>query len=77
MAWSGRRSKLIAQARPALENKSRVKIEMSIRNVNRTVGAMLSGEIAQRWGMLDYRTIRSHQDESTAGRSFGAFWLAV
>ena len=35
--------RLIAQAMPALEHKKPVQFEASIRNVNRTVGAMLSG----------------------------------
>ena len=42
--------KLIAAAKPALEHGERVTIELPIRNVNRTVGAMLSGEVARRYG---------------------------
>ena len=41
---------LIELAEPALERGERVTIEMPIRNINRTVGAMLSGEIARRYG---------------------------
>jgi glutamate synthase (NADPH/NADH) large chain len=67
---------LIAAARPALENGERVMLEMPIRNVNRTVGAMLSGEIAQRYGEegLPDSTI-SVKFKGTAGQSFGA-WLS-
>ena len=47
---------------------------MPIRNVHRTVGAMLSGEIARRYGSagLPDDTIRFHFTGS-AGQSFGAF----
>ena len=41
---------LIAAAQPALENGEPVRLERTIRNVNRTVGAMLSGEVAKRYG---------------------------
>ncbi|HUZ73300.1 MAG TPA: glutamate synthase large subunit [Stellaceae bacterium] len=65
---------LIAAAKPALENGERVMIDLPIRNVNRTVGAMLSGEIAQRYGDdgLADGTI-SVKFTGTAGQSFGAF----
>jgi glutamate synthase (NADPH/NADH) large chain len=39
---------LIAKARPALERGEKVVIESPIRNVNRTVGTMLSHEVAKR-----------------------------
>jgi glutamate synthase (NADPH/NADH) large chain len=39
---------LIEQARPALERGEPVRIETPIRNTNRTVGAMLSGQVARR-----------------------------
>src|SRR5258708_22394575 len=41
---------LIAAAKLALEKGELVRVERSIRNVNRTVGAMLSGEVAKRFG---------------------------
>jgi len=65
---------LIAAAAPALERGEPVRIERSIRNVNRTVGAMLSGEVAQRHGHagLPEDTI-SIRFDGTAGGSFGAF----
>jgi glutamate synthase (NADPH/NADH) large chain len=65
---------LIAQAQPALENAQAVIINTSIRNVNRTFGAMLSGEVAKRYGHkgLPEDTIAIHV-KGTAGQSFGAF----
>ncbi|HEY8288503.1 MAG TPA: glutamate synthase-related protein, partial [Acetobacteraceae bacterium] len=65
---------LIAQAAPALEREEPVRIEHDIRNVNRTVGAMLSGEIARRYGQtgLPEDTIAINLT-GTAGGSFGAF----
>src|SRR5467141_856886 len=65
---------LIAEAEPALERREPVRIEKPIRNVNRTVGAMLSGEVATRYGHagLPEDTIWARFD-GTAGGSFGAF----
>ena len=65
---------LIAEAAPALEKGDPVRIEQSIRNVNRTVGAMLSGEVAKRYGHagLPEDTIAVALS-GTAGQSFGAF----
>jgi glutamate synthase (NADPH/NADH) large chain len=65
---------LIEAARGAIENATPVRIEREIRNVDRTVGAMLSGEIARRHGHagLPEDTI-SIALRGTAGGSFGAF----
>ncbi|MCC6856955.1 MAG: glutamate synthase large subunit [Bryobacterales bacterium] len=65
---------LIEHAREALEHGAPVEIKLPIRNVHRTVGAMLSGEIARRFGSagLPDDTIRFHFSGS-AGQSFGAF----
>ena len=65
---------LIAAAMPALEKGEPVRLERSIKNVNRTVGAMLSGEVALRYGHagLPEGTI-SVAFTGTAGGSFGAF----
>ena len=65
---------LIAQAQPALEHGRPVRVERPIRNVHRTVGAMLSGEVAKRYGHtgLPEDTI-SVRFTGTAGGSFGAF----
>src|SRR5438552_9159202 len=43
-------NELIAEALPALERREPVRIERPIRNVHRTVGAMLSGRVARRGG---------------------------
>ncbi len=65
---------LIKQAQPAIENGIPVKIEMPVRNINRTVGTMLSGEIAKRYGHvgLPDGTIKIFMS-GTAGQSFGTF----
>jgi glutamate synthase domain-containing protein 3 len=65
---------LIAGAKAALESREPVEMNFSIRNVHRTVGAMLSGEIARRYGSdgLPDDTIRI-KFEGSAGQSFGAF----
>ena len=42
---------LIAQAQAALTDGQKVNIELPIRNVNRTAGTMLSGEVAKRFGL--------------------------
>ena len=65
---------LIAQARPAIDHQQPVQIDLPIRNSNRTVGAMLSGKIAKKYGEdgLPPETIKIHFAGS-AGQSFGAF----
>jgi glutamate synthase (NADPH) large chain len=65
---------LIKLAKPALEKQSPVKISRDIKNTDRTVGAMLSGEIAKRYGNegLPHDTI-SCTFKGSAGQSFGAF----
>ncbi len=65
---------LIQLAQPALIRKENVTANLPIRNVHRTVGAMLSGEIARRYGQngLEADTIQ-FQFTGSAGQSFGAF----
>ena len=67
---------LIELARPALDNGTRVEAEVPIRNVNRTVGGLLSSELTRRHGMdgLPAGTIDVTL-RGSAGQSFGA-WLA-
>jgi glutamate synthase (NADPH/NADH) large chain len=66
--------KLIAQAKPALEKGERVSFITPIKNVNRSAGAMLSGEVAQRYGHQGLPDDTIHiQFTGTAGQSFGAF----
>ncbi|HEX5930754.1 MAG TPA: glutamate synthase large subunit, partial [Methyloceanibacter sp.] len=68
--------KLIGLAREAIEEKKPVKIDLPIKNTDRTTGAMLSGEIATRYGHtgLPEDTIWVSVS-GAAGQSFGA-WLA-
>jgi len=65
---------LIDEAMSALEKRLPVTIETRICNVNRTAGAMLSHEVARRYGQagLPDDTIRV-KFRGTAGQSFGAF----
>ena len=66
--------KLIELAKDALEGIGPVEIKLPIRNIHRTVGTMLSGQIAKRYGSagLLNDTIVCHFTGS-AGQSFGAF----
>jgi glutamate synthase (NADPH/NADH) large chain len=66
--------KLIEQAMPALTAKTPVAFEVGIKNVDRSAGAMLSGEVAKRFRHkgLKEDTI-SVTLRGTAGQSFGAF----
>ncbi len=66
--------KLIAKAKTALEHRRPVTIEMPIRNVHRVVGAMMSGEVARRYGDEGLPDGSIHvRLKGTAGQSFGAF----
>ncbi len=66
--------RLIAEAKPALEAGTPVQIATGIRSVDRSVGAMLSGEVARRYGHagLPEDTIAISLT-GTAGQAFGAF----
>ncbi|MFM7049166.1 MAG: glutamate synthase-related protein, partial [Polynucleobacter sp.] len=65
---------LIEKSEPALERGEKVSFIVPIRNVNRTVGAMLSGELAKRYGHLGLPDDTIHiQLNGTAGQSFAAF----
>jgi glutamate synthase domain-containing protein 3 len=66
--------KLLAAARFAIDTLVPVEISLPVRNVHRTVGTMLSGEIARKYGSagLPDDTIRIHLTGS-AGQSLGAF----
>jgi glutamate synthase (NADPH) large chain len=68
---------LITQAADALEHKKPVQLEAKIRNYDRAVGAMLSGEVAKRYGHKGLRDDTIHVKlTGTSGQSFGA-WLAA
>ncbi len=68
---------LIELCKDAIEHKKPVEVRLPIRNVNRTVGTMLSAEVSRRHGehALPPYTIQVHL-KGTAGQSFGA-WLAT
>jgi glutamate synthase (NADPH/NADH) large chain len=65
---------LIDLSRDALEHRQPVGIKLQIRNSNRVVGTMLSGEVAKRYGEdgLPDDTINC-LFQGSAGQSFGAF----
>jgi glutamate synthase (NADPH/NADH) large chain len=66
--------RLIELALPAIEHKQKVTIDMPIRNINRTVGTMLSSEIAKRYGHDGLPDDTIHvRFAGSAGQSFGAF----
>ncbi len=66
--------KLIQASARALQERKAVKLALPVRNVHRTVGTMLSGEIARRYGSdgLPEDTIQI-KFTGSAGQSFGAF----
>jgi glutamate synthase domain-containing protein 3 len=68
------RRTLLGLAKPALEDGKPVRAELPIVNTNRTVGTILSHEIAKRWGeeCLPDGTVHFRLTGS-AGQSFGAF----
>ena len=65
--------RLIEKCGPAFERGEKVQLMEEARNVNRTVGAMLSGELVRRHpeGLPDHTIFI--QFEGTGGQSFGAF----
>jgi glutamate synthase (NADPH/NADH) large chain len=67
---------LLAQAEPALEHGEPVRIETEVKNYNRTVGTMLSGRVAERYGHVGLPDDTIHiKARGIGGQSFGA-WLA-
>jgi glutamate synthase (NADPH/NADH) large chain len=67
-------NRLIELAAPALERGEKVTIDTPIRNINRTVGTMLSWRIAQRYGHEGLPDDTIHiRLAGSAGQSFGAF----
>ncbi len=66
--------RLIDLAQPALDDRQPVEVSLPIRNIHRTVGAMLGGEVVRRYGSqgLPEETIR-FRFQGSAGQSFGAF----
>jgi glutamate synthase (NADPH/NADH) large chain len=68
--------KLIAESQSALNRGAPVRLQTAIRNIDRTVGGMLSGEVAKRYGHAGLPDGTIHvRFTGSAGQSFGA-WLA-
>ncbi|MBN2165558.1 MAG: glutamate synthase large subunit [Marinilabiliaceae bacterium] len=65
---------LISESLPALQSRDKVWIAKEIKNTDRTVGAMLSGEVSKTYGEegLPNNTINC-SFYGSAGQSFGAF----
>ncbi len=65
---------ILEKVKPALEDKKKIVFEMPIRNINRTVGAILSNRIVKKYGPegLPDGTIEI-TFKGSAGQSFGAF----
>jgi glutamate synthase (NADPH/NADH) large chain len=67
-------NRLIELAQPALERREKVTIDTPIRNINRTVGTMLSFHVARRYGHEGLPDDTIHvRLAGSAGQSFGAF----
>ena len=66
--------KLLEKAKPVFENSHTIKAEFDIKNINRTVGALLSYEISKKFKKegLDEDTL-NYTFNGSAGQSFGAF----
>jgi glutamate synthase (NADPH/NADH) large chain len=66
--------KILGQVQSALESLTPVELKLPVRNIHRSVGSMLSGEIARRYGSagLPEDTMRI-QLSGSAGQSLGAF----
>jgi len=66
--------RLIEDAKEALENKTPVQISADIHNYDRSTGAMLSGELAKKYGHKGLTDDTIHiKLNGIAGQSFGAF----
>ena len=67
-------NQLITLAKTALETKQKVTIELAISNTNRTVGTMLSNQVATRYGNAGLADDTIHVNfTGTSGQSFAAF----
>ena len=67
-------NEIIKKARKAIDKKESIEIEMAVRNINRSLGTMLSHEIALKYGHegLPDQTIKINM-HGFAGQSLGAF----
>jgi glutamate synthase domain-containing protein 2/glutamate synthase domain-containing protein 1/glutamate synthase domain-containing protein 3 len=67
-------NKLLKLAAPAIERGERVEADLPIMNTNRTVGAILSSEIARKYGHAGLPDETIHfKLTGSAGQSFGCF----
>ena len=65
---------IIRHAKAAIESGQEVSLDYAIANTDRSVGAMLSGEIAKRYGNIGLPENTLHiKFKGAAGQSFGAF----
>jgi len=69
-------NKLLELAAPALERGEKVRVEMPIKNTHRTVGTILSSEIAKKYGQAGLPDGTIHfKFNGSAGQSFGCFLI--
>ena len=67
-------NKLIELARPAIDRGEKVSHELAIKNINRTVGTTLSGEVAKKYGLAGLPDGTIHfKFNGSAGQTFGGF----
>ncbi|HIP02333.1 MAG TPA: glutamate synthase large subunit [Campylobacterales bacterium] len=67
-------NKLIKLAQPAIDNKTAIKEEITLKNINRTVGTMLSAEVTRKHGEDGLADDTIHfKATGSGGQSFGAF----
>jgi glutamate synthase domain-containing protein 2/glutamate synthase domain-containing protein 1/glutamate synthase domain-containing protein 3 len=67
-------NELIKLAKDALENTKKVKADIKLRNINRTVGTMLSAELTRKYGEDGLADDTIHfKATGSGGQSFGAF----
>ncbi|MCH9740813.1 MAG: glutamate synthase large subunit [Epsilonproteobacteria bacterium] len=67
-------NELIASMQEAIETKKPLRKEIRLRNINRTVGTMLSAEMTRKYGEEGLPDDTIHiKANGTAGQSFGAF----
>src|ERR1700722_6572814 len=66
--------RLMPETRDAIDRGKHVRLDLSIRNADRSTGAMLSGAIARQYGNAGLRDEAIHiKFKGAAGQSFGAF----
>lgn len=67
-------NKLVSLAKTALEKGEKVELDIAISNTNRTVGTMLSNQVAMRYGSEGLPNDTIHINfKGTSGQSFAAF----